>query len=150
MTVTNIGTIAARNRKLDVKALTAVPGQNFIALRKRRAKFSDKNIVLPSSLRRLLEDSPSEGEQRHRAAAQDRDLYVMVKLGLRLLTGDCLPKSIEEGIGWPKHSTELRNPFGRTKQAGDQDPTQQKPDMESEVGGFSPSFQNSCLLKALF
>jgi len=41
----------------------------------------------------------------------------MEKLGLRLLTGDGLPKSIEEGLGWLKKSVELGNPFAMEKLA---------------------------------
>jgi len=41
----------------------------------------------------------------------------MEKLGLRLLTGDGLPKSIEEGLGRLKKSAELGSPFAMEKLA---------------------------------
>ncbi len=41
----------------------------------------------------------------------------MEKLGLRLLTGDGMPKSIEEGLRWLKKSAELGSPFAMEKLA---------------------------------
>jgi len=41
----------------------------------------------------------------------------MEKLGLRLLDGDGLPKSVAEGLGWLKKSAELGNPFAMERLA---------------------------------
>ena len=117
MPVTNAAAPVARNTEIDAKASALDLGLDSIVLLKRRGKASIKNIVSPSSFRGWLESSPSEGERWLRNRAQDGDLYAMEKLGLRLLTGDGLPKSTEEGLGWLKKSAELGNPFAMEKLA---------------------------------
>ena len=102
---------------MDTKAPALDLGLDSIVLLKRQGKSSIKNIVSPSSFRGWLESSPSEGERWVRNRAQDGDLYAMEKLGLRLLTGDGLLKSLEEGLAWLKKSAELGNPFAMEKLA---------------------------------
>jgi len=117
MTVTNTAATSARAPETDTQSSTLDLGLDSIGLLKRQGKFSVKNIVLPSSFKGWLESSPSEGERWLRSSAQEGDLYAMEKLGLRLLTGDGLPKSIEEGLGWLKKSAELGYPFAMEKLA---------------------------------
>src|SRR5260370_27229988 len=117
MTVTNTAATVARNSETTTKPSTLDLGLDSIVSLKRQGKFSVKNIVSPSSFRGWLESSPSDGERWLRNRAQDGDLYAMEKLGLRLLTGDGLPKSIEEGLAWLKKSAELGNPFAMEKLA---------------------------------
>ncbi len=117
MTVTNTAATSAREPENGTKTPLLDLGLDSIVLLKRQGKFSVKNIVLPSGFRGWLESSPIEGERWLRTSAQDGDLYAMEKLGLRLLTGDGLPKSIEEGLGWLKKSAELGNPFAMEKLA---------------------------------
>jgi TPR repeat protein len=92
-------------------------GLDSIVLLKRQGKLSVKRIVSPSSYRGWLERSPSEGEGWLRISAQNGDLYAMEKLGLRLLSGDGLTKSLGEGLEWLKKSAELGNPFAMEKLA---------------------------------
>src|SRR5258708_8110952 len=117
MSVTNTAASVARNSEIDNKASALDLGLDSIVLLKRQGKSSVKNIVSPSSFRGWLESSPSEGERWLRNHAQDGDLYAMEKLGLRLLTGDGLLKSLEEGLAWLKKSAELCNPFAMEKLA---------------------------------
>src|SRR5258708_861503 len=117
MPVTSGAVRTARNPEAATKPATLDLGLDSIVLLKRQGKFSVKNLVLPSSFRGWLESSASEGERWLRSAAQEGDLYAMEKLGLRLLTGDGLPKSLEEGLAWLKKSAELRNPFAMEKLA---------------------------------
>src|SRR5882672_1485334 len=117
MTVTNTAATSARAPETDTQSSTLDLGLDSIGLLKRQGKFSVKNIVLPSSFRGWLESSPSEGERWLRSAAQDGDLYAMEKLGLRLLTGDGLTKSVDEGLEWLKKSAELGNPFAMERLA---------------------------------
>src|SRR6266480_2889780 len=98
MTVTNTAATVARSSE---------PGATAPTL----------DLALDSSFRGWLESSASEGEKWLRSSAQDGDLYAMEKLGLRLLTGDGLPKSLEEGVGWLKKSAELGSPFSMEKLA---------------------------------
>src|SRR5712671_4393239 len=111
MALTNTAAAVTKNTEIETKASPLDLGLDSIVLLKRQGKFSVKNIVSPSSFRGWLESSPSEGERWLRGSAQDGDLYAMEKLGLRLLTGDGLAKSIEEGLRWLKKSAELGNPF---------------------------------------
>ena len=117
MTATNGAATASSNSETDPKSPTLDLGLDSIFLLKKQGKFSVKNIVSPSSFRGWLESSPNEGERWLRSSAQDGDLHAMEKLGLRLLTGDGLPKSIEEGLRWLKKSAELGNPFAMEKLA---------------------------------
>ncbi len=117
MTVTNAAAKVARNTEIDTRASALDLGLDSIVLLKRQRKSSAKNIVSPSSFRGWLESSPSEGERWLRNRAQEGDLYAMEKLGLRLRTGDGLPKSLEEGLAWLKKSAELGNPFAMEKLA---------------------------------
>src|SRR5260370_27662545 len=104
MTVANAAATAARSSENDSKSPTFDLGLDSIGLLKKQGKFSLKNIASVSSFRGWLESSPSEGEQWLRNRAQDGDLYAMKKLGLRMLTGDGLPKSLDEGLVWLKKS----------------------------------------------
>jgi TPR repeat protein len=117
MTVTNTTATFARAPETGTKSPTLDLDLDSIVLVKKQMKFSVKNITSPSSCRGWLESSPIEGERWLRISAQDGDLYAMEKLGLRLLTGDGLPKSIEEGLGWLKKSAELGNTFAMEKLA---------------------------------
>ena len=117
MTLTNTAATSARDPETDTKSSVLDLGLDSIVLLKRQGKFSVKNIAFASSFRGWLESSPTEGERWLRTSAQDGDLYAMEKLGLRLLTGDGLPKSIEEGLKWLKKSAELGNPFAMEKLA---------------------------------
>jgi TPR repeat protein len=56
----------------------------------------------------------------------------MEKLGLRLLTGDGLPKSVEEGLAWLKKSAELGNPFAMEKLAEYELDENETPDSSAE------------------
>src|SRR5216684_9013961 len=109
MTVANAAATIARNSETGTKPSALELGLDSIVLLKTQGKFSVKSIVSPSSFLGCLESSPSEGERWLRRAAQDGDLYAMGKLGRRLLTGDGLPRSIEEGRGWFKKSAEVGN-----------------------------------------
>src|SRR6267378_1533136 len=131
MTVTNTAATVARNTEIDTEDSTLDLGLDCIVLLKRQEKSSVKNIVSPSSFRGWLESSPREGELWLRNRAQDGDSYAMEKLGLRLLTGDGLPKSIEEGLAWLRKSAELGNPFAMEKFA-------QYEFDENETPGSSP------------
>jgi TPR repeat protein len=92
-----------------------------------------QNGVSPSSFRGWLESSPSEGERWLRTAAQHGDAYAMEKLGLRLLTGDGLAKSIDDGLKWLRRSAELGNPFAMEKLAAfELDEQQEGPSTEGE------------------
>src|SRR5882672_11328805 len=115
MTVTDAAATVARNSETDTKSSTLDLGLDSIVLLKRQGKSSVKNIVSASNFRGWLESSPSEGERWLRNRAQDGDLYAMEKLGLRLLAGDGLPKSLDEGFGWLKKSAELGNPSAMEK-----------------------------------
>ena len=117
MTVTNAAATVARNSGNDTKSSTLDLGLDSIGLLKRQGKFSLKNIASASTFRGWLESSPSEGERWLRNSAQEGDLYAMEKLGLRLLNGDGLPKSVAEGLGWLSKSAELGNPFAMEKLA---------------------------------
>src|SRR5260370_19282258 len=117
MTVSNAAATVARNSENDIKSSTLDLGLDSIGFLKRQGKFALKNIASASSFRGWLESSPSEGERWLRGSAQNGDLYAMEKLGLRLLTGDGLPKSLEEGLGWLKKSAALGNPFAMEKLA---------------------------------
>jgi hypothetical protein len=110
MTVTNAAARVARNTEIDAKASTLDLALGSIVLLKKRGKSSVKDIISPTSFRRL-ESSPSDGERWLRNAAKDGDLYAMEKLELRLLSGDCLRKLPAEGQGSLRKSTELGNPF---------------------------------------
>ena len=107
MVATNTAATSAKAPETGTQSSTLDFGLASIVLLKRQGKFSVENIVLPSSFRGWLENSPSEGEPRLRSSAQNGDLYAMEKLGLRLLTGDGLPKSPKEGLKWLKKSAEL-------------------------------------------
>src|SRR6266576_341822 len=117
MTATNTAATSAKVPETGAQSSMLDLGLDSIVLLKRQGKFSVKNIVLPSSFRGWLENSPSEGERWLRSSAQNGDLYAMEKLGLRLLAGDGLPKSLEEGLRWLKKSAELGNPFAMEKLA---------------------------------
>ena len=117
MTLTNTAATSARDPETDTKSSVLDLGLDSIVLLKRQGTFSVKNIALASSFRGWLESAPTEDERWLRTSAQDGDLYAMEKLGLRLLTGDGLPKSIEEGLKWLKKSAELGNPFAMEKLA---------------------------------
>jgi len=117
MTLTNTAATSARDPETDTKASVLDLGLDSIVLLKRQGKFSVKNIALASSFRGWLESSPTEGERWLRSSAQNGDLYAMEKLGLRLLTGDGLPKSPKDGLEWLKTSAELGNPFAMEKLA---------------------------------
>src|SRR5882762_2688472 len=117
MTVTNAAATVARNTEINAKASTIDLGLDSIGLLKRQGKSSVKDIVSPSGFRGWLESSPIEGERWLRSSARDGDLYAMEKLGLRLLIGDGLPKSLEEGLEWLKKSAGLGNPFAMEKLA---------------------------------
>src|SRR6266852_9076233 len=117
MAVTNAAAEVARNSETGTETSTLDLGLDSVVLLKRQGKFSVKNIVLASTFRGWLESSASGGERWLRNRAQDGDLYAMEKLGLRLLTGNGLPKSIEEGLGWLKKSAALGNPFAMEKLA---------------------------------
>ena len=117
MTLTNTAATSARDPETDTKASVLDLGLDSIVLLKRQGKFSVKNIALAASFRGWLESSPTEGERWLRSSAQNGDLYAMEKLGLRLLTGDGLPKSPKEGLKWLKKSAELGNSFAMEKLA---------------------------------
>src|SRR6267378_473246 len=117
MTLTNATATVARNSETGTESSTLDLGLDSIVLLKRQGKFSVKNNVSASTFRGWLESSPSEGEEWLRSRAQGGDLYAMEKLGLRLLTGDGLPKSLGEGHGWLKKSAELGSPFAMEKVA---------------------------------
>jgi len=117
MTVTNAAATVARDAETCIKSSLLDLGLDSIILLKRQGQFSVKNIVSASSFQGWLESSPSEGELWLRNRAQDGDAYAMEKLGLRLLNGDGLPKSVTEGLGWLKKSAELGNPFAMEKLA---------------------------------
>ena len=105
----------------DPEVVTQLPsldlGLDSIVLLNGPGKFSVKHFVLPSSVRGWLESSAGEGERWLRSSAENGDLYSMEKLGLRLLTGDGLPKSVDEGLAWLKKSAEMGNPFAMEKLA---------------------------------
>ncbi len=117
MTVTDAAATVASKSETGPKSLTLDLGLDSIVLLKRQGKVCVKNIVSASRFRGWLESSPSEGEQWLRNRAQGGDLYAMEKLGLRLLTGDGVPKSFDEGFRWVKKSAELGNPFAMEKLA---------------------------------
>src|SRR5258708_37762308 len=117
MPVTNAGATVARNSEADTKSSTLDLALDSLVLLKRQGKSSVKNIVSPSSFRGWLESSPSDGEQWLRSRAQDGNLDAREKLGLRLLAGDGLPKSMKKGLDWLKKSAELGNPFAMEKLA---------------------------------
>ncbi len=110
MTATNAAATVARNTEIDTKASALGLGLDSIVVLKRQGKSSIKNIVSPSSFGGWLESSASEGERWLRSPAQDGDLYAMEKLGLRLLSGSCLPKLRADRQTSLKESTELGNP----------------------------------------
>jgi len=132
MTVTNAAATVARNPETSIKFPALDLGLDSIVLLKRQWKFSIKNFASASSFRGWLENSASEGERWLRNRAQDGDLYAMEKLGLRLLTGDGLPKSVEEGLRWLKKSAELGNPFAMEKLAEYELDEDQAPDSPAE------------------
>jgi len=132
MTVTNAAATVASNSETGPKSPTLDLCLDSIVLLKRQGKSSVKNFVSPSSFRGWLESSPSEGERWLRNRADDGDLYAMEKLGLRLLTGDGLPKSPEEGLGWLKKSAELGNPFAMEKLAQYEFDENETPDSSAE------------------
>src|SRR5438876_9172916 len=117
MTATNTAATSARERETGTKSPVLDLSLDSIVLLKRQRKFSVQNVATASTLRGWLESSPVVGERWLRTSAQGGDLYAMEKLGLRLLTGDGLPKSIEEGLKWLKKSAELGNPFAMEKLA---------------------------------
>ncbi len=117
MTVTNAAATVASNSETGPKSPTLDLGLDSIVLLKRQGKFSVENIASASGFRGWLESSPCEGELWLRSRAHDGDVYAMEKLGLRLLTGDGLPKSIDEGLAWLKKSAEVGNPFAMEKLA---------------------------------
>ncbi len=117
MTVTKTASVSTKDPEASAKSSTLDLGLDSIVLLKRQGKFSVKNIASATGFRGWLESSPIEGERWLRTTAQNGDLYAMEKLGLRLLTGSGLPKSIEEGLGWLKKSAELGNPFAMEKLA---------------------------------
>jgi len=107
-----------RNKvEADTKPLQVSLALDSTIYLKQRWQASPSSIGHPLRFRGWLEGSPSEGERWLRNRAQDGDLYAMEKLGLRLLTGDGLPKSMEEGLGWLKKSAELGNPSAMEKLA---------------------------------
>src|SRR5260370_10662644 len=132
MTVTNAAATVARNSETDTKSSTLDLGLDSIVLLKRQGKSSVKNIVSPSSFRGWLESSPSDGERWLRSRAQDGDLYAMEKLGLRLLTGYGLPKSLDEGLEWLKRSAGLGNPFAMEKLAENELDENQSPESSAK------------------
>ncbi len=97
MTAMNAAATVARNTEIDTKASTLDLGLESVVLLKKQGKLSVKNIVSPLSFLRT--------------AAQDSDLNAMEKLGLRLLSGDRLPKLPPERQG----VTESGNPFVRER-----------------------------------
>src|SRR6266446_4510289 len=117
MTATSPAVASAKNPETAIKSASIELGLDSIVLLKRQGKFSLKNITSPSRFRGWLESSASEGEGWLRNRAKEGDLYAMEKLGLRLLTGDGLPKSIEEGLVWLKKSAESGNPVAMEKVA---------------------------------
>src|SRR5712691_1682636 len=117
MTVTNAAATVARNSTDDTKSFTLDFALDSIGHLKRQGNFSLKNIASASGFRGWLESSPSEGERWLRSLAQDGDLYATEKLGLRILNGDGVPKSVMEGLEWLKKSAELGNPFAMEKLA---------------------------------
>lgn len=117
MTVMNAAATVARISENDTGSSNLDLGLDSVGLLKRQGKFSLKNITSASTFRGWLEISPSEGERWLRSSAQDGDLYAMEKLGLRLLNGDGLTKSVDEGRGWLTKSAELGNPFAMEKLA---------------------------------
>jgi TPR repeat protein len=117
MTATSEAIIRTSNSDAVTESSTLDLGLDTVVLLKRQGKLSVKNITSASSVRGWLESSSSEGERWLRSSAQNDDLYAMEKLGLRLLTGDGLPKSIAEGLEWLKKSAELGNPFAMEKLA---------------------------------
>ncbi len=118
MAVTNAAATVARNSETGTESSTLDLGLDSIVLLKRQGKFAVKNIVSASTFRGWLESSAGEGERWLRNRAQDGDLYAMEKLGLRLMTGDGVPKSLDEGLAWLRKSAELGNLFAMEKLAG--------------------------------
>lgn len=117
MAVTNSVVTAVMNPGADPESPPLDLGLDSLVLLKRQGRLSIKNIASAGSFRGWLESSPSEGELWLRNRAQNGDLYAMEKIGLRLLTGDGLPKSVEEGLSWLKKSADLGNPFAMEKLA---------------------------------
>jgi len=132
MTLTNAAATVARDTEIETKPSALDLGLDSIVLLKKQGKLSVKNIVSPSSFRGWLESSPSEGERWLRTRAQDSDLYAMEKLGLRLMTGDGVPKSLDEGLAWLKKSAELGNPFAMEKLAEYEFDENDTPDSSAE------------------
>src|SRR6266481_3096880 len=117
MTVTNAAATVAKDPETDTKSSTLDLGLDSLVHLKRQGQFSVRNIASATTFQGWLESSPIEGERWLRTSAQDGDLYAMEKLGMRLLTGDGLPKSIDEGLDWLEKSAELGNPFAMEKLA---------------------------------
>ncbi len=117
MTAMHQAATSARNPQTDTKSVEVDLALDSISLLRRHRQLSVTDLTGPSKFRGWLERSASEGERWLRNRAQDGDLYAMEKLGLRLLTGDGLPKSLDEGIEWLKKAAELGNPFAMEKLA---------------------------------
>ncbi len=134
MTVTRATATVAKDSETDTTWPTLDLGLDSIVLLKRQGKFSIKNVVSAASFRGWLESSPTDGERWVRNRAQDGDIYAMEKLGLRLLSGDGLPKSVEEGLEWLKKSAELGSPFAMEKLAEYELDQNDAPDASTEGG----------------
>src|SRR5260370_31872286 len=132
MSLTNRAATTVRVTDADPKSPKLDLSLELITLLARREQYSVKNIASVSTLRGWLEHSPSEGERWLRSAAQDGDLHAMEKLGVRLLTGDGLPKSVEEGVVWLRKSAEMGNSFAMEKLAEDHLDEYEKADSSSD------------------
>jgi len=95
MTTANQAAVSAKNPETGSERVEVDLGLDSIIQLKQYSQISVSSIAHPVKLRGWLESSASEGEKWLRSSAQDGDLYAMEKLGLRLLTGDGLPKSLE-------------------------------------------------------
>jgi len=132
MTAMHQAATSARNPETDINSAKLDLALDSINLLRRHLKLSASGLTGALKFRGWLESSPSEGERWLRNRAQDGDMYAMEKLGLRLLTGDGLPKSPEEGLGWVKKSAELGNPFAMEKLAAYELDRCETPDSSAE------------------
>ena len=117
MTAMHQAATCAANPETDTNSTKLDLAMNSMNLLRSHRKLSVTDLTGASKFRGWLESSASEGERWLRNRAQDGDLYAMEKLGMRLLTGDGLPKSLDEGLGWLRKSAELGNPFAMEKLA---------------------------------
>lgn len=80
-------------------------------------KLVVEDIAVSIPFRGWCERVTTQGEQWLRRSAGEGDWHAMESLGLRLINGDGLPKSPEEGLGWLRKSANRGDPIAMQRMA---------------------------------